>query len=387
LDLVELKPVAVKVFKEAETEGQRQEVQKLFKQSVAVMQTLGCQSAQQHRSRRRDSFTSQLIEEEAVLHWTQDNDFAEAFDSMDLHACFIKLLEYSKDSHGNPGVDSDCDTSYLVTELGEESLADFYQRRAESAEPLSADELRVLQWGLVSIVCGLHAAGYVHLDIKPRNVMRIRETWKLIDFDGAVKTDTSHRVSMLAFTPIYMAPEVAASMVAAREAGGQHRSRKANDIRVSRLMDVWSLGMCALEAVFLQPILEPWYNEWLEETGDESKFYSWLCDYSTEGIVAGDMLQAMEDIHPDMADLLKLMLVKDPANRHSAADCIVHRWFDPIRTRMWQEFSGVAQTPMSSDCGQLSCRSSVGMRLPPCSPESKPFRLTVKHASRACVLM
>merc|ERR1712176_1433602 len=89
-----------------------------------------------------------------------------------------------------------------------------------------------------------------------------REQWKLIDLDGAVHTSNSVPLNKVTFTPHYMPPELARALLEKRE-----------ELVTSRLMDVWSVGLCAMEAIFLQPVLAPFYEEWKKETGTDSKFF------------------------------------------------------------------------------------------------------------------
>ncbi|NJR43068.1 MAG: protein kinase, partial [Akkermansiaceae bacterium] len=81
----------------------------------------------------------------------------------------------------------------------------------------------------------LHAAGWVHRDVKPGNVMFLhhKRQWTLIDFGCAGKSGTTARNM---FTVMYAAPEVL-----------QASCRGEQRIRVTEAMDAWSLGVMALE--------------------------------------------------------------------------------------------------------------------------------------------
>jgi len=137
-------------------------------------------------------------------------------------------------------------------------------------------------------------------------------------------------------SPWYMAPEIAAALSPAREASSEAR----DEVLVSRLMDVWSAGMCALEAVFLQPVLRPWYVEWMTSTGNEGKFLQWLGDY-TQPVMDDSMCKATGSISSEMSMLLQRMLAKDPSDRACIAECLVHSWFKPIRNCMWRAADNV----------------------------------------------
>eukprot|EP00913_Durusdinium_trenchii_P034503 g32279.t1 len=255
---------------------------------------------------------------------------------IDFSSCFVSVISYSKDSNGKPGLDIESESLFIVFELGMESLEDthpplsvrqvFHLRKPQNSfwfpcsarrpwqdrlirygdkgRQLTADEHRSLQWALVSIVFGLHTMGYVHLDIKPANIVCFelehkKESllsflqWKLIDLDGALCTGTEVRLSEVVATLQYLSPELASTflgMQASRDRFGRPRRGDDDDapVKLSRLMDIWSVGMCAMEAIFFIPILKPWYDEWLEETGSEDKFLRWLAD-TKEQIITGPL--------------------------------------------------------------------------------------------------
>mmetsp|Transcript_20906 Transcript_20906/g.60314 ORF Transcript_20906/g.60314 Transcript_20906/m.60314 type:complete len:429 (+) Transcript_20906:155-1441(+) len=256
---------------------------------------------------------------------------------LDVRCCFVKLLDYSKTEGGKPGLDPADDVLFLVFELGDESLEETITSLSGQGSTLPLKELRKIQWTLVSMVWGLHAAGYVHLDIKPKNVMRFgtgsSAQWKLIDLDGAVPSGSTQPVRSLTFTPEYMPPELASALLSAVSSP----VGKVATIVTSRLMDVWSVGMCMLEVVFLQPVLAPFYKEWNQETGNDMKYFRWLSDMDSEPIISGDMMSHIVAIHPDMADLLADMLNREPRQRCSIGRCLTHKWFDPVREKTMAE--------------------------------------------------
>lgn len=248
-----------------------------------------------------------------------------ATEHINLKMCIVQMLDYSRGSDGEPGKDEH-GVLYLAMELGRETLGDWFKQLSKDGKTLSADQLRELQWTLVSIVAGLHTKGFVHLDIKPINIVRFGLgggfQWKLIDFDGAARSGERIDLDNVTLTPKYMPPEIASTF------GDTGKER---DLRLSRRMDVWSVGMCAVEAVFLQPILGPWFEQWRQETGSDDKFYLWLADFDTDPVLSGDIVDHLSEIDPDMCDLLQGMLTKDPEKRLCIASCWRHRWFQPIR--------------------------------------------------------
>jgi serine/threonine protein kinase len=242
---------------------------------------------------------------------------------------FVDLISYSKSTDGLPGPDQELERLYIVTELGDETLDHLLKKRAKEGGALSTEEIRKLQWAMVTIVCLLHTVGFVHLDIKPVNIMSFCGVWKLVDFDGVVRTKTTMNCEHILYTPLYVSPEVA-RVIDRQHKGGDEKFQS------SRLMDVWSVGICAMEAVFLQPILLPWFEEWEKETGDMYKFLGWLSDYD-KPLMDDDMVGAMSAVDPNMSELLQSMLKKDPESRLDIAGCLVHAWFQPLREEAWDK--------------------------------------------------
>jgi serine/threonine-protein kinase len=76
------------------------------------------------------------------------------------------------------------------------------ERRLERAEIVALVE--DLARGLGDV----HAAGIVHLDLKPSNVLRGGERWMIVDF-GIARMLTAEALRRIAGTPTYMAPEQA----------------------------------------------------------------------------------------------------------------------------------------------------------------------------------
>ncbi|MER7773180.1 serine/threonine-protein kinase [Kitasatospora sp. NPDC096140] len=83
---------------------------------------------------------------------------------------------------------------------------------ATSDGPLPTDQVLLLAWGIAQALADIHAAGVVHRDLKPGNIMLDESGPKVIDF-GIVKSFTqsaTYRSSSTRIgTPLYMSPEQA----------------------------------------------------------------------------------------------------------------------------------------------------------------------------------
>ncbi|TDD69518.1 serine/threonine protein kinase [Jiangella aurantiaca] len=102
--------------------------------------------------------------------------------------------------------DVSADPPYIVTRF-----VDGVPLSAWVAEhgPLAAPDLRILARGLLEALTSVHAAGVVHRDIKPGNVMLAAGGPVLIDFGIAHATDDTRLTAtgLISGTPGYFAPE------------------------------------------------------------------------------------------------------------------------------------------------------------------------------------
>mmetsp|Transcript_57117 Transcript_57117/g.107138 ORF Transcript_57117/g.107138 Transcript_57117/m.107138 type:complete len:462 (-) Transcript_57117:151-1536(-) len=430
LDRKELKQVAVKLYKETDEETTRS-----FRKSIDVMLSIqnGTRSASKNAAPddvKSDVSDTEPPDGELDSGWAENStDWAEfatqSFDprmvevpthvrrrssrgelirKIDFSSCFVSVISYSKDEADNPGMDVESESLFIVFELGHESLEDRLARYAEEGRKLSPDEHRSLQWALVSIVFGLHTFGYVHLDIKPANIVCFdlpdkKEQWKLIDLDGALQSATPVPLADCVFTLQYVSPELAGTFLSmqapARDKFGRAARGKdeqeSKPVKLSRLSDVWSVGMCAMEAIFFMPILMPWYDEWFAETGSEEKFLKWLADFYTEPIITGDLQEALREIDADMCSFLEGMLQKDPTKRFSIIECINHRWFQKIRHTHLEDLAGILEGPdfenLADDSPSPTPRQEAIAEEPMDADRSSPAKSEAKRSSRACVLM
>lgn len=102
--------------------------------------------------------------------------------------------------------DTDADQPWLATEyVAGPSL----EARVAEAGPLRPAEVAGLGVRLAGALAAIHAAGLVHRDVKPSNILLAAEGPKLIDFGIARDTADSRltRTGVAVGTPLFMAPE------------------------------------------------------------------------------------------------------------------------------------------------------------------------------------
>jgi len=224
---------------------------------------------------------------------------------------FLQLLDYSKDSNGDPGPDPKDNILYVVTELAQYSLKDYLALRRDQVKPLQKDLVRNIARAIVLVVAGLHAKGFVHLDLKPENLMMFNGRLKLIDVDGCVKTGTAVSIqdSSISFSPCYCAPEWARFLIEDAD----------SKISVVPALDVWSVGMTICELVTLDAILKPMYANFLRNGHSHREagflFMDWL-----SSVKKAPISKTVEKFDPEFTDLLvNYLLVFDPEKRQSLA--------------------------------------------------------------------
>lgn len=205
------------------------------------------------------------------------------------HPAIPKALDFFYDPQGG---------LHLVTELmdGGELFTRIVQR-----DHLSEAEARSVFRQVVEGVAHLHSLSIAHRDLKPENLMFAHdpetgeEVLKIVDFDLA-RLDTS--AAWTGDTPCgtlsYMAPEIV--------------SRR----RYSQAVDMWSLG-CIL--YILLSGRKP-FGGATEEARKENIKRAKVCLAP----------QLFEGVSESAKDLIKALLVKNPADRLTAKEVLRHRW-------------------------------------------------------------
>ena len=180
-------------------------------------------------------------------------------------------------------VDAETDSRWLVMEYVDGTTL---SQLVRDEGRLSPDEAAPLMWQAADALVAAHAAGIVHRDVKPSNILvdRNRKV-KLTDFGIArVATDPSlTQTGLVTGSPAYLAPEIALG-----QRGGE-------------ASDVWSLGATLFHVLSGRP---PY------DMGDN---------------VLSGIYRIVHEEPPHLADagwmapLLDATLVKDPSRRWSMA--------------------------------------------------------------------
>ncbi|XP_029592551.1 death-associated protein kinase 2 isoform X3 [Salmo trutta] len=188
----------------------------------------------------------------------------------------------------------------LIVELisgGE--LFDFIAEKESLSEEEAIEFLKQILKG----VGFMHTKNIAHFDLKPENIMLADKTMphphiKIIDFGLAHRLKQGEEYRSLSGTPQYIAPEVI------------------NYEPLSEAADMWSIGVITY---ILLSGLSPFQGDNDEET--------------LKNIVG--MIYEFEEIYFNQTsamakDFIEKLLVKDPIERMTANECLVHPWIKPL---------------------------------------------------------
>ncbi|MGA5453001.1 bifunctional serine/threonine-protein kinase/ABC transporter substrate-binding protein [Streptomyces umbrinus] len=190
------------------------------------------------------------------------------------------------------GADPDADEPWLATAfVPGPSLEEAVARHG----PLPARSVRVLGRMLAAALREVHAAGLVHRDVKPANVLLAVDGPRLIDFGIARATDETAITSadMVVGTPGFLSPEQA-------EARGE---------AVGPASDIFSLGCLLAYAASGRP---PFGTG----TADALLYRTVHDEPDLSGIEAEEDTEDTGGV--ELLTLLRLCLAKDPADRPTA---------------------------------------------------------------------
>jgi serine/threonine-protein kinase len=197
------------------------------------------------------------------------------------HPGVAQVFDYNEGRDGIP--------PYLVMEYVDgESLSDTIAREA----PMTPDRVLEVIGAAASALAAAHAAGLVHRDVKPGNVLLGRDgSIKIVDFGIARAVDAIPltRTGMLMGTPLYLAPEQATGSPA------------------TAASDLYALGVIAYEMLTGRPPYEGPATAVLLAHRD------------------APLPPLPPSVPPGLADLVRALTAKVPAMRPDGATAVADR--------------------------------------------------------------
>ncbi|KAG1674224.1 hypothetical protein FOA52_013844 [Chlamydomonas sp. UWO 241] len=204
----------------------------------------------------------------------------------------------------------------IMMPRGDRSLLDALQHELFTGTDWG--RIRRIGEDVIKALGHMHLEGLVHCDVKPLNVMRIGETWRLIDLDVARKV--GQPFGSKAPSSGYCAPELAKALLAAYDGGGDGGSARAWGVltggalssalsgALSRMcasiaFDLWSFGALLF---YISAACQLLPTDFEDNLGvDELKaLASWTL--VQRGLATG---------HDTLVDLLTKLLEPEPAAR------------------------------------------------------------------------
>ncbi|CAK0880806.1 unnamed protein product [Prorocentrum cordatum] len=242
---------------------------------------------------------------------------------------FMQLLDYSGNLassgfRGTPGPDPDDGEMYVVTEMASCSLKEYIAARRKAGKAMSKETVRAITKAMMLVTAGLHAKGFVHLDLKPENLMLFNGVLKLIDVDGCIRIGTKISItdSSLSFSPCYCSPEWARFI---------HDDSPDPYIIAAPGLDVWSIGMTIPELITHDAILRPVFVSFLKHGRPHRQASIMLMEWLSS-VKKVPIPKSVESFDKDLLSLLvNSLLVPDPAKRKTLAESLNHPFVKPIQ--------------------------------------------------------
>ncbi|KAG8449907.1 hypothetical protein GDO86_016544 [Hymenochirus boettgeri] len=173
-------------------------------------------------------------------------------------------------------------------------------------EALSEEEAIEFIQQILKGVAYMHSRHIAHLDLKPENIMLLEKAVpnpkiKLIDFGLAQKIEDGAVFKSLCGTPQYIAPEVI------------------NYEPLGPSTDMWSVGVITY---ILLSGLSPFQGETDQET--------------LSNVVSGNYEfddRYFKETTYMAKDFIQQLLLKDPRDRMTAVECLIHAWIKPLNRK------------------------------------------------------
>ncbi|VDO68159.1 unnamed protein product [Heligmosomoides polygyrus] len=177
------------------------------------------------------------------------------------------------------------------------SGGELFEKVADDSNRMTEAEAIEYTRQVCKALCHMHEMNYVHLDLKPENIMfttKKSNELKLIDFGLASYLDPKDSVKVTTGTAEFAAPEVA------------------NGEPVGYFTDMWSVGVLAY---ILVSGLSPFAGENDEETLKNVK----KCDWNMDDPV-------FNQISDNGKDFIRKLLVAEPGGRMTVHEALNHPW-------------------------------------------------------------
>ncbi|KAG1654352.1 hypothetical protein FOA52_011847 [Chlamydomonas sp. UWO 241] len=241
----------------------------------------------------------------------------------------------------------------IVMPRGDRSLLDALQHERFAGKDW--DRIRRIGEDVMKALGHMHVEGIVHCDVKPLNVMRIGETWRLIDLD--VTQQINEAFGSKAPSSGYCAPELAKALLAAfagAGGGGSAHSQGGlmappggalSGVCANVALDLWSFGALLF---YMSAACQLLPTDLEDNLGmDELKS---LASWTQADLNRRLAKRGLATGHDDLVDLLSRLLEPEPATRLAhwakwvgteSVGVLEHKFFRPHNTDMRELREGI----------------------------------------------
>jgi serine/threonine protein kinase len=209
----------------------------------------------------------------------------------------------------------------IAMPLADRNLHDVIAAELPAGRPLAAVVADVI--GIARCLHHLHARGMVHLDIRPRNICRFPDGWKLADLDAAA--DAGQLVGRPGkWSGAFMAPELARLALLRAPAAG---------LRAEAAMDVWAFGALLFELLSGRQLLaSERTKDGLVGVGAQLELLNWRrIDKDRLALVLAENTAVSTLQQRNAQDLVSWCLNARPEERPSMAEVLEHAFLSPER--------------------------------------------------------
>ncbi|XP_052523764.1 mitogen-activated protein kinase 12 isoform X2 [Tympanuchus pallidicinctus] len=192
-------------------------------------------------------------------------------------------------------------------------------------EKLTEDRIQFLVYQILKGLKYIHSSGIIHRDLKPGN-LAVNEDCELKILDFGMARHTDSEMTGYVVTRWYRAPEVIL-----------------NWMHYTQTVDIWSVGCIMAEMIMGRPLFRG--NDHLDQlkeimkiTGTPSQdFVQKLKSQEAKNYIKSlpkvqkkDFASVLKHASPLAVNLLENMLVLDAEERVTAAEALMHPYFEPI---------------------------------------------------------
>jgi len=201
---------------------------------------------------------------------------------------------------------------FLVMEFVEGHTLETVLR--DSDGPVESKAVLKILWRLAAALHAVHAAGIIHRDIKPGNIIVCEGLRpKITDFGVAVSV--TGQTSMVLGTTKYMAPELFAGE------------------KVDGRADMYSLGFTTYEMLVGRAKFEEIFADVVRDKHSET--LRWMKWHGNESVKAPTVKEVNPDVPEALSDIVEKMMAKDADERFENMEALgraIKRNFSPART-------------------------------------------------------